>query len=224
MKKCFFFETSNSILFQDSENDVGLLLLCWNLTALSVWQNIHHIFGFFLKMTFTFLLLLYAGFHQRMSVFTLRAQNWEIEVFSDEKYPIFAKNNSSLVERSISVCSIFERSKAFDRSDPNPLFNKLVICTIPAYASNMNCGALAQLPDHKIKVRHLLLGPFTVMNWFKQGVGLSSFAVYLRSSAGFVQNSMHCGKHGCELTIVCWWFMCVPGPIASCLIKESPCS
>ena len=89
---------------------------------------------------------------------------------------------SYYVTKDSPVFSAFlDASKAFDRTNHNLLFAKLIKRNVPMCIVTLFIVELVQATDHASKMGYQLLIPFTVTNGVRQGGVLSPylFAVYL---------------------------------------------
>ena len=116
---------------------------------------------------------------------------------------------SYYVNKETPVFSTFlDASKAFDRTNHNLLFAKLIKRNVPMCIVRLLLSWYRQ-QNMQVKWGTNYSSPFTVTNGVRQGGVLSPylFAVYLDelsfNPVGISQGGMHCGKYGCESSKVC---------------------
>jgi len=114
---------------------------------------------------------------------------------------------SCYVNKDTPVFSAFlDASKAFDRTNHNLLFAKLIKCNVSMCIVRL---LLSWYRQQTMQVTWCTnySSPFSVTNGVRQGGVLSPylFPVYLDdlNPAGISQGGMHCGKCGCESSEVC---------------------
>ena len=109
--------------------------------------------------------------------------------------------------------ALLDASKAFDRTNHNLLFAKLIKHNVPMCIVRLLLSWYRQQTNLS-KMRYQLLIPLYCNHWGKargspELILICCLPGWILNPAGISQGGMHCGKYGCESSNVCWWYMCV---------------